>query len=72
MNVKPEIAAYKIVGHMTNTPQTYHDDWKANGYMSAQLKKGNAKSGYYYKNISEDSGSISVVVPNGSHLKRIK
>jgi hypothetical protein len=39
--------------------------------MKASLKRGNAKRGFYYKNVSEDAGSISAVVPNGSCVKEI-
>jgi hypothetical protein len=70
-NVKPSIKPFKIIGKMTNTPWSPHDDFKANGYMKASLKKGNAKNGYYYKNDGEDAGSISAVVPNGSHVQQI-
>jgi len=72
LNVKPEVAPYLLIGDMTNTPSSPHSDWKANGYMAAQKKKGTAKRGYFYKNISEDEGSISATVPNGKHLLRIK
>ena len=64
--VKPSIKGYKILCPMNNTPQTAYADFKANGYMKSSLKKGNAKNGFYYKNISEDEGSISVVVPPNS------
>lgn len=70
-DVKPSIKPFKIVGPMTNSIQNPHGDWKANGYMQAALKKGNAKNGYYYKNEGEDWGSISAVVPNGSHVEPI-
>jgi hypothetical protein len=66
---KPSIKPYHIIGKMSNTPTNPHDDFKANGYMKAALKKGSAKSGYYYKNVAEDVGSISAVVPNGQHIK---
>jgi len=65
---KPWIKPFKITGPMTNSVDRPHGDWKANGYMKAALKRGNAKSGYYYTNEGEDSGSISAVVPNGSHI----
>lgn len=67
---RPRIDAFEISGPMTNTPRTPHEDFHANGYMSGQLKRGRAKSGYFYENVSEDEGSISAVVPNGSHLRR--
>jgi hypothetical protein len=69
--VKPSIKAYKIIGAMTNTPERPHSDIKANALMTGSIKKGNAKRGYYYKNEGEDAGSVSVVVPNGSHVKEI-
>jgi hypothetical protein len=68
-SVKPNIKGYNLIGPMSNNPHTPHEDFKANGYMQASLKKGNAKRGYFYKNVGEDEGSISAVVPNGSHVK---
>ena len=70
--VKPSIRPYRIVGSMSNTPQNPHEDFRANGYMRAALKKGNARRGYYYRNVGEHAGSISAVVPNGSHVREIK
>jgi len=70
-DVMPSIKPFKIVGGMTNRPSSPHDDWKANGYMKAALKKGNARNGYFYKNQGEDGGSISAVVPNGNHIEPI-
>lgn len=65
----PDIMPVRINGKMTNTPTTPHEDFKANGYMSGQIKRGQAKSGYYYTNVAEDEGSISAVVPpGGKHL----
>lgn len=69
---KPSMKPYRIIGNMTNSTWNPHDDFKANGYMKAAKKRGNAKSGYYYINVSEDSGSISAVVPDEKHLKEIK
>lgn len=69
MTVMPAIRPYKLVGPMSNTPLTAYDDFKANGYMAAQIKRyGKGKRGYYYINIGEDAGSISITVPNGDHL----
>lgn len=68
---KPEIKAYRLVGRMTNTTRNPHDDFKANGYMKASLKKGSAKRGFYYKNIGEDTDSISAVVPGPAHVQAI-
>jgi len=72
LDVKPSVDPFVIVGDMTNTPSKPHGDWKANAYMRSNLKKGTAKRGYFYTNIGEDEGSISVVVPNGNHLARVK
>jgi len=66
---KPIIFPVKIIGNMTNSPQYPHSDTKANGMMMRNLRMGNAKSGYFYKNDGEDAGSISAVVPNGSFLE---
>jgi len=71
MHVKPSIQEFELIGKMNNLPHTAYDDFKANGYMKGALKKGNAKNGYYYKNVGEDAGSISIVVPNSNHIKAI-
>jgi len=71
LDCKPNIQPFIIIGKMTNKAYCPHNDWMANGYMRNQLKKGTAKSGYYYRNESEDYGSISVVVPNEKHLMKI-
>jgi hypothetical protein len=68
----PEVVPVGITGPMTNTPRTPLGDWQANGIMSGQVKRGRAKSGYYYENVAEDAGSISAVVPpGGKHLERL-
>ncbi|MGN6635999.1 MAG: GNAT family N-acetyltransferase, partial [Oryzihumus sp.] len=72
MDARPSIFPVRIVGPMTNHPATPHQDWHANGYMSGQLKRGRAKSGYFYRNEGEDAGSISAVVPSAAHLERIE
>jgi hypothetical protein len=66
---KPKIYKVDIVGKMTNWEGKPHGDQKANLMMIRQLRKGNARSGYYYINDGEDSGSISAVVPDASFLK---
>jgi 8-oxo-dGTP diphosphatase len=71
LHVKPEIAPYRLVGPMSNSRHAPHEDFKANGMMAGQLKRGTARRGYYYKNVGEDAGSISIVVPHHSHVKRI-
>ena len=68
---RPFLRPFKIVGPMTNSPNSPHGDSRANAMMKASLTKGNAKSGYYYTNDGEDSGSISAVVPNGSHIEPV-
>ncbi len=72
MRAKPIIFPVRIVGRMTNTPSTPHADFKANGYMKASITRGFAKSGFYYRNISEDEGSISAVVPNSTFLQPVR
>ena len=78
MDSRPNILPVRIVGPMTNTPQTPHPDWKANGYMKAQIGRGRARRGYYYPNEGEGVSvgpdgkihySVSAVVPNGNHLE---
>jgi hypothetical protein len=71
LTVKPRVSPYKLVGCMTNSPRNPHEDWRANGYMRAQLRKGTARCGYYYRNIAEDEGSISIVVPSAAHLEEL-
>lgn len=70
-NSKPIVFPVKIVGKMSNSPRTPHDDNRANGMMLRNLKLGNAKQGYYYINNGEDEGSISAVVPDKSFLQII-
>lgn len=69
LDCKPIIFPVTIVGRMTNTFSTPHNDMKANSLMNRSLKTGNAKSGFYYINDGEDSGSISAVVPDKTFLK---
>lgn len=71
LNMTPAIKRYKITCPISNTIHNPYNDWKANGYMKASLKKGNARRGFYYKNESEDYGSISVVVPNGDCVEEV-
>jgi len=71
MDSMPEVFAVRLVGRMTNSRWNPHKDFHANGYMRGALKRGAARSGYYYTNISEDAGSISIVVPNGSFVERL-
>lgn len=72
LNCKPIIFEVKIIGRMTNTVRSPHDDFRANGLMTRALKQGNAKSGFYYRNVGEDPGSISAVVPDKTFLEVLK
>jgi 2'-5' RNA ligase len=58
-----------ITGPMSNTPGTPHEDYAANGRMASALKRGIAKRGYFYTNVSEDEGSISAVLPSRAHVR---
>jgi len=66
---KPNIVPVNIKGEMSDVT---HEDFKASGYMKRQLKKGTAKKGYFYKNVSEDEGSTSAVLPSAEHLEIIR
>jgi hypothetical protein len=66
---KPIVFPVEIIGKMTNTPGTPHKDSFANSLIKRQLRRGMARSGYFYKNEGEDVGSISAVVPDKSFLK---
>jgi len=68
LECSPVIFPVVIVGEMTNTPQNPHSDERANASMRAQIKRGSARRGYFYTNISEDAGSVSAVVPGALHL----
>jgi 8-oxo-dGTP pyrophosphatase MutT (NUDIX family) len=71
LDARPHIFPVRITGPMTNHPAIPHEDFKANGLMAGQIKRGRAKSGYFYRNVSEDEGSISAVVPSAKHLERL-
>jgi hypothetical protein len=68
MDAKPAVRAYQITGSMSNHPGIPYSDAKANGFAKAQQTRGYSKNGFYYKNIGEDSGSVSAVVPSRNHL----
>lgn len=63
LNSKPKIFAVKINCPMSNTPNNPMTDVRANAQMIVQIKKGQAKRGYFYINNGEDEGSISAVLP---------
>jgi len=69
--MKPDIFPVKIVGDMVNTPNDPRQDFKANSIMRGQITRGQARRGVYYKNVSEDEGSISAVVPDGSFIQKV-
>lgn len=69
MDAKPDILSVKIIGRMSNTTFSPHTDAQANGLMRRSLNSGKAKSGFYYTNDGEDSGSISAVVPDKTFLE---
>ena len=69
---KPALFPVRIVGPMTNTPQSAHSDSRANAIMRAQKTRGLARQGYYYANEGEGEHlGISAVVPSGNHLQRL-
>ena len=70
-SAKPEIRAFRVKGAMTNSRFDPHEDFKANAIMAGQIKRGTAKRGYYYEQVGEDAGSISVVVPSKAHLEEV-
>ena len=68
---KPIVFPVKIVGRMSNSMSNPHNDITANALIMRGIRKGNSKSGFYYINDGEDSGSISAVVPDKSFLQVI-
>ena len=64
-DARPAVRAYEIAGNMSNNTFYPTTDSRANG-MSGRLKN----QGTYYKNVGEDSGSISAVVPSKEFLRR--
>lgn len=69
MDAKPAVRVYQITGSMSNHPGTPYSDAKANGFAKAQQTRGYSKNGFFYKNIGEDEGSVSAVVPSRDHLR---
>lgn len=69
LNSRPIVFPVKITGKMTNATYSPHSDQKANSMILRNMRMGNAKSGYFYKNDGEDEGSISAVVPDASFLR---
>ena len=71
MDARPSIFPVRITGPMTNHPAVPMEDAQANGRMRAQITRGQARRGYFYRNTGEDEGSISAVVPSAAHLERV-
>lgn len=65
LDARPAVRAYEIAGNMSNNTSYPTTDSRANG-MAGRLKN----QGTYYKNIGEDGGSISAVVPSKEFLRR--
>jgi hypothetical protein len=63
MSSKPTIFHVRIIGPMKNTRSKPTTDNFVNS------KRRSMDFGYYYSNIGEDAGSISVVVPSADWLK---
>jgi hypothetical protein len=72
MTVNPDIFPVRIKGHMTNTAVRPHTDFRANSLMQRQLKLGRAKSGYFYSEEGEDTGSVAAALPDGTFIERLK
>lgn len=66
LDARPAVRTYEIAGNMSNNTSFPTTDTRANA-MSRRLKN----QGTYYKNIGEDEGSISAVVPSKDFLRRI-
>ena len=67
----PTILPVRIVGPMSNTPDTAYEDWPTNRLMTRQLKRTRnprTSLGHYYWNEAEDN-SVSAVVPHANHLQ---
>jgi len=55
---KPALIPVWIVGPMTNTSYgNLRDDFWANGVMRSNLARGRARSGFFYRNVSEDEAT---------------
>ncbi len=66
LTARPAVYAYEIHGNMSNNTSFPTTDSRANA-MQKRLKN----QGTYYKNIGEDEGSVSAVVPNKNFLRRV-
>ena len=70
LTMHPNIKKYILHCKMLNTISTPYSDSSANQYMKNFSKK-NINFGIFYKNVVEDTGSISVVVSNKNCVKEI-
>jgi hypothetical protein len=66
-DAKPNVMPVKITGPMRNTPARPLTDVGANR-IGAKIKGQSEAAGAYYKNIGEDEGSISAVLPGPGHV----
>jgi hypothetical protein len=64
-DAKPSVAQYNIVGRMNNTVNRPGTDNGANRQTHRTMT-----GGLYYKNVGEDSDSISAVVPDRTYLRK--
>jgi len=71
LNSTPAVLQVNIIKKMSNSIFSPISDSKANSMIKSLLNRNQARSGYYYENIGEDSGSISAVVPNQTWLEII-
>jgi 8-oxo-dGTP pyrophosphatase MutT (NUDIX family) len=70
MDFRPDIFPLRITGKMGNTPHDPHRDDVANSMMHRSRSAGRDQ-GYFYRNVGEDPGSVSAVLPGPEHIERI-
>ena len=71
LDARPNVFPVRITGPMINHPAIPVEDDYANSRLRGQITRGNAKRGYFYRNVGEDEGSISAAVPSAAHLERL-
>lgn len=67
LDARPSIIPVRISGAMHNSPEHPMDDEEANERILHRPGHG-----FYYRNVGEDSGSVSAVVPSAKHLERVE
>lgn len=67
-DARPSIFGVQITGPMADGVKS---DAVANAQIKRQISRGQAKRGYFYGNVGEDTGSVSAVVPSAEHLRRL-